>query len=156
MNSHVDPIVTPSRLIRWPSAATCAFLASGLQVLLFVLSQLASGWGRLLLDGSTYAGLVVVELFFVLFELIFVFGVAVEATALWGVSRRQRTVAPLSAPLGQWVVATHVVMKVSLFVLTVLMSVGGFVTLPTVSSHIGQSHLTSGSFLWQTIGSSMP
>jgi hypothetical protein len=46
-----------------------------------------------------------------------VIGIAAAAVALWTVGRRQRAVAPLSAHLGQWSVATYVVAFVLLFIL---------------------------------------
>jgi hypothetical protein len=137
MSSHVDPIVLHAKRTWWPSAATCAFLASGLDILSFGLSQLEF---RLIKSaGSTPSfltyGVVFTALMFASFELISLFGVAVKATALWAIGRRQRTDGPVSARLGQWAVATYIVANLSLFVPTVLMSVEVW---PTLSVHIGQ------------------
>jgi len=115
MNSepkHPDPTVLRARLIRWPSAATCAFLASALEIFLSVLFR----WqlSRLIEYAGLVSELVIVEFSYVLVA-------AVEAVALWGIGRRQRAVAPASARLGQWAVATYVVMSV-LLVLILLIS----------------------------------
>jgi hypothetical protein len=118
MNSepkHPDSTVLRARLIRWPAAATCAFLASGLEIFLDVLSR----WqlSKLIKYAGPVSELVIVELNFS-----YVLLAAVEAVALWGIGRRQRAVAPTSARLGQWAVATYVVMSV-LLVLILLISV---------------------------------
>ena len=125
----------------WPSASTCAFLASGLEMLLFALSRLLPRmvvWSA----GSTPSfGLgvfAITELMVVVLVWMSLFAVAVEATALWGVARRQRAVAPVIARLGQWAVAAYVVLSAPPFVLIILMSVGGFGVWPTVSAHAAQ------------------
>ena len=122
----------------WPSASTCAFLASGLQIISFALYL----WQRsraIKFAGSTasfdLAALAIGELMVVFVVWIFLFGVAVEATALWGLGWRQRAVAPVIARLGQWTVASYVVATVPVFVLIALMNVGVFGVLKTVSEH---------------------
>jgi hypothetical protein len=112
VNSYPNPTGLRARRTSWPSAATCAFLVSGLEILSFVLYLLLR---RRAIEsgGLTYIGLVIA-----------VFGIAAQATALWGVGRRQQAVAPVSARLGQWAVATYVVVSALLFVF--LMTVGGF------------------------------
>src|ERR1039457_1895255 len=106
MSSHPNPIGPHARRTWWPSAATCAFLASGLEIFWLVLSRWQLSRAMKFAGGTPspdlYAGLVIDELIGLL-------GIAIEATALWGVGRRQRAVAPVSVRLGQWAIATHVV-----------------------------------------------
>ena len=97
MGSHPNPIGLHARRTWWPSAATCAFLASGVEIFSFVL--------YLLLRNKAIGSVT----YMVFAVLILVLGVTVEATALWAVGRHQRTVAPVSARLGQWAVAVYVV-----------------------------------------------
>jgi hypothetical protein len=105
MSSHPNPIGLLARSAWWPSAATCAFLASGEEIFSFVLYLLqrnkAIGFaGYTLSLGVTY-------LVFSLLILV-VLGVTVKATALWAVGRHRQAVAPVSARLGQWAVAVYV------------------------------------------------
>lgn len=131
MDSHPDPIGLHPRRTWWPSAATCAFLASGLEIFSFVLFLLQRSLvlsplqrSRVIESAGSTPSLGLAHTGVVFAEFIVVFlGVAVEATALWGVGRRQRAVAPISARLGQWAVATYVV-SAPLFVLIVLPIVG--------------------------------
>jgi hypothetical protein len=97
MSSHPNPIGLHARRTWWPSVATCAFLASGVEIFSFVL--------YLLLRNKAIGSVT----YMVFAVLILVLGVTVEATALWAVGRHQRTVAPVSARLGQWAVAVYVV-----------------------------------------------
>ena len=53
MSSHTDPLVLRRRRTWYSSAATCAFLASGLDILSFVLSQLVF---RLIKSAGSIAG----------------------------------------------------------------------------------------------------
>jgi hypothetical protein len=137
MNSQPNPAATHARRTWWPSAATCAFLASGQEIFSFVLVQ----WQRGMIESArsrqsletVYESAIVGYLFLFLL----VFGVAVEARALWGVGRRQRSVAPLSSRWGQWAVATYVVASALTFVPIVLMDMGVFVVSQTVSDHAG-------------------
>jgi hypothetical protein len=97
MSSRPNPIGLHARRTWWPSAATCAFMASGLEILSFVqyLPQrnAIGSAGSAPSFGATYL------LFAVL---ILVLDVTVEATALWVVGRRRQAVAPVSARLGRW------------------------------------------------------
>ena len=97
MSSHPNPIGLHARRTWWPSAATCAFLASGVEIVSFVLYLLLRNKAIGSVTYMVFAGLILV------------LGVAVEATALWAVGRHQRAVAPVSARLGQWAVAVYVV-----------------------------------------------
>jgi hypothetical protein len=106
MSSHPNPIGLHARRTWWPSAATCAFLAGGVEIFSFVLYLLQRNkaiWSA----GSTPSLAGVTYLVFAV--LILVLGVTAEATALWVVGRHQRAVAPVSARLGQWAVAVYVV-----------------------------------------------
>lgn len=98
MNSHPNPTGLRARRTWWPSAASCAFVAAGLEILSFGLSQ------SLLQrpPGLTYMGFMIA---------VAMISIAAQARALWGVGRRQRAVAPVSARLGQWAVATYVVVS---------------------------------------------
>jgi hypothetical protein len=143
MNSepkHPDPTAIRARLIRWPSAATCAFLASGLEIFWSVLSR----WqlSRLIESAGLVSQLVIVEFSYVL-------AVAVEAVALWGIGRRQQAVAPTSARLGQWAVVTHVVMSV-LLVLTPLISALNLGVWSLVLAY-GAQFLTAGNWAIQVV-----
>jgi hypothetical protein len=73
-----------------------------------------------------------------IFLILSVLGVAVEAKALRGVGRRQRSVAPLSSRWGQWAVAAYVAVRALTFVPTLLMDMGIFVPWQTVSMYAGQ------------------
>jgi hypothetical protein len=116
MNSH-------SIRIRWPSAATCAFLAGGLEIFSFALSQWQIGAIKsantrpelLMSDQWVIVGVVLL--------LLFVFGVAAEATALWSVGRRQRSVAPISSRSGQTAVAIYVAVCALTFALVPILGV---------------------------------
>jgi hypothetical protein len=105
MSSHPNPIGLHARRTWWPSAAACAFLASGVEIFSFVLYLLQ----RNKAIGSAGSTRPLGVTYFVFLGLILVLGVTVEATALWAVGRHQRTVAPVSARLGQWAVAVYVV-----------------------------------------------
>jgi hypothetical protein len=127
----------------WPSAATWAFLASGLEVLSLALflwqrSQAAGAGGSKPPLGR--AVLAIAELMLAFVVWIFLLRVAVEVTALWGAGRRQGAVAPVTARLGQWAVTAYVVLSAPVFVLTVrsLMNLGGFGVLPEVSAPAAQ------------------
>lgn len=100
----------------WPSAATCAFLTSGLTILQLVLLQ----WQL----NHTYI--------WVMVGVLDVFGIAAKATALWDVGRRQRGAMPVSARSGQWAVATYVAVLTAEFVLIVMMIVFGLIGLANV------------------------
>jgi len=104
MSSHSNPTGLHARRARWPSAATCAFLASGVEIFSFVLYLLQ----RNKAIGSAASTPSLGFTYMVFAMLILVLGVTVEATALWVVGRHQRAVAPVSARLGQWAVAVYV------------------------------------------------
>lgn len=125
----------------WPSAAACAFLASGLEIFGLVLFQLQRSRAVEVIASTPSLGvaaLVTAELMLVFVVWMFLFSVAIELTALWGVGRREQVVAPVTAQLGQWTVAAYVVVSAPVFVLIVLMNVGGFGVWPTVSAHSAQ------------------
>ena len=103
MSSHPNPIGLHARRTWWPSAATCAFLASGVEIFSFVMYLLQ----RNKAIGSAGSTPSLGVTYFV--GLILVLGVTVQATALWAVGRHQWAVAPVSARLGQWAVAVYVV-----------------------------------------------
>ena len=105
MSSHSNPTGLHAKRARWPSAATCAFLASGVEIFSFVLYLLQ----RNKAIGSAASTPSLGFTYMVFAMLILVLGVTVEATALWVVGRHQRAVAPVSARLGQWAVAVYVV-----------------------------------------------
>ena len=135
--ANVEP---RARRTWWPSASTCAFLASGLEILwfalsLFVRSRVVESAVRTFLGLTGWATTALMVVFVVWMLL---FSAAVRATALWAIGRRQRAVAPVTARLGQWAVAAYVVVSVPVFVLIVLMSFGGFGVWPTVSAHAAQ------------------
>ena len=48
MNSQPNPAAVHARRIWWPSAATCAFLASGQEIFSFVLFQ----WQRRMMESA--------------------------------------------------------------------------------------------------------
>ena len=110
MNSHLDPTGLRARRAWWPSAASCAFVAAGLEILSFGLSQYLVQRPTAP-PGLTYMGFMIA---------VAVIGIAVQARALWGVGRRQRAVAPVIARLGQWAVATYVVVSGLLFILPLM------------------------------------
>ncbi len=96
MNSQPNPAAAHARRIWWPSAATCAFLASGQEIFSFVLFQwqhgmMESARSRQSLDEIGCELTILAYIFLLLFAL----GVVVEARALWGVGQRQRFDAPL-------------------------------------------------------------
>ena len=105
MSSHPNPIGLHARRTWWPSAATCAFLASGVEIFSFVLYLLQRN--KAIGSAGSTPSLGVTYLVFAV--LILVLGVTVEATALWVVGRHRQAVAPVSARLGQWAVAVYVV-----------------------------------------------
>jgi hypothetical protein len=82
-------------------------VAAGLQILSFGLSQYLVQRPTAAL-GLTYMGFMIAAA---------LIGIAAQARALWGVGRRQRAVAPVTARLGQWAAATYVVMNGLLFIL---------------------------------------
>jgi hypothetical protein len=123
VNSHPHPDLTRLHASRtwWPSAASCAFVASGLEIVSFGLGLYVRAWAlsaaaareqAILPSSLSYLGFTIA-----------VIGVAAQARALWAVGRRQRAVAPVSAHLGQWAVATYVVVSGLLFV---MLTVGAF------------------------------
>lgn len=111
MNSHYNLPGTRERVL-WPAAALCAFIASGLEIFSFSHYLLlrpgateSAGSPPDLHPGIIHTGFMVA-----------VIGLIAEATALWGIGKRQRAVAPISARLGQWCVAIYVVVSGVLFV----------------------------------------
>lgn len=126
MSTHAYPIGLQTRRTWWPSASTCAFLASGLEMVSFVFYL----WQRTVVQSlvqrnasGSAAGTASLDLNYIAVvfpALILLIGLAVEATALWGVGRRQRHVAPVSARLGQWAIVAYVV---SLPLFMVIMSI---------------------------------
>jgi hypothetical protein len=86
----------------WPSAATSAFLVSGLEMLTFVSYLLVRRRTAAPLSilppvpGLAYAGFILV-----------VTGVAAEATAMWGINRQQRAAA-LTFRLSQIGIVVHI------------------------------------------------
>jgi hypothetical protein len=110
--SFSPPAVDPSSRRTWPQlAASCAFLAGGIDILSFVL------YHYFVYRYSAHPEWKFFAIGMVIGVAIVVIGVAAAAVALWTVGRRQRAVAPLSAHLGQWSVATYVVAFVLLFIL---------------------------------------
>lgn len=121
MSSYPNPIGLHARRTWWPSAATCAFLAGGVEIFSFVLYLLQ----RNKAIGSAGSTPSLGVTYFVFVGLILVLGVTVEATALWAVGRYQRTVAPVSARLGQWAVAVYVVsMPTLVLIIPIALGVG--------------------------------
>ena len=119
MNSHSDPTVLRARRTWWPSAALCAFVSSGLEIVSFGFYLQA----RLELD-AMYRSKAIESVgstpfFLGLTFVITLIGIAAQATALWGVSQRQQAGAPVSVRLGQWAIATYVVVSGVLFLMTV-------------------------------------
>lgn len=108
------------RLHWWPSAATSAFLMSGLEILTFVPYLLMR---RRPVDtppdiltpspSLAYAGFVIL-----------VIGLAAEATAMWGISRRQQRIAPLTSHLSRLGITIYVATSV---LLTLRLSLGSAV-----------------------------
>jgi hypothetical protein len=118
VNSHPDPTGLRARRTWWPSAASCAFTASGQEIVSFGLGLYVSSAAA-----REHAALLNIE-FMIAEFMIAVIGTAAAARALWGVGQRQQAVAPVSARLGQWAVATFVV--VSGLLLFVLMTAEAF------------------------------
>src|ERR1035438_2417573 len=133
MSSHPNPIGLHARRTWWPSAATCAFMASGIEIFSFVLDLLQ----RKAIRSAGSAPSVSVP-YLVFAVLILVLGVTLEATALWVVGRHRQALAPISARLGQWAVAVYVVsvpLAVSMpaLVLIIPITLGGGVWPATLS-----------------------
>ena len=102
-----------ARRTGWPSAASCAFVASGLELLSFGLTRYvlapaiaAVREHAVLPSGPIYLGLAM-----------WVIDMAAQARALWGVARRQQAVSPVTARCGKWAFAAYVVVSGLMYIL---------------------------------------
>src|SRR4051812_17942010 len=88
VNSHPNPTGLSGKRTWWPSAASCAFVASGLEILDFGLWLYLRAWAATREHAAPVSGLLPIPL------VIVVIGIAAQAGALWGIARRQHAVAP--------------------------------------------------------------
>ncbi|MBV9611763.1 MAG: hypothetical protein JO091_04795, partial [Acidobacteriaceae bacterium] len=108
----------------WPSAAACAFLASGLEILAFGFFRYLYALEMPVIreNGHIPSGLVDLGMYGGL--TIWVIGMAAQGTAVWGITRRQQAIAPVSARWGQWAFVTYIVVSGLVYF---LMPLAGFV-----------------------------
>lgn len=159
MSNHPDPTGLRARRTWWPSAASCAFLASGLEILSF--GFWLRTWAAAREHAVPPSGLINIGFTIGLGFTIALIGIAAEARALWGVARRQQAIAPVSARLGQWAFATYVVVSVLVYLLMPLGAAAfgvRFMRVFRVGNQVTQILLTLafGCLGWASRGDSSP
>ena len=148
VNRHSDPTGLRARRTWWPSAL-CAFVSSGVEIVSFGFYLLYRS-RAIESAGSTPSsppGLIFV---------IMLIGIAAQGTALWGVSQRQQAGAPVSVRLGQWAIATYVVVSGVLF--SLMITVGALGVLPNWIFQVAVIPLTLayGCLGWASHGGTNP
>lgn len=102
MDGNAQPIGLDRRRTRWPSAAACAFIASGLTIVSFtanLMQQRAIASARS--AGGIPLGVSPFNPWAILATVSQLIMIAAQAKAFWGIARVQQAVAPVSARLGQ-------------------------------------------------------